>query len=385
LDYDCLVIGAGAVGLACAYELSQSGKKCLLAEKHSSFGNGTSSRNSEVIHAGIYYQPGSLKAELCIDGNQSLKEWCKLKKVPWRETGKLIVAVDDSETEKLHGILERGNQNGARKLEILSQKQIRKIQPGIKAVEAINSPSTGIVDSHLLMKSFHDNLNRENCDVAFLHEVIGIEKIPEGYEVHFLFDGREKFSVKTELIINSAGLYSDKIAEMAGIDIIKEKYELSWSKGRYFKINSSKKHLADTLIYPVPSDYTTGLGIHLTVDLQGELKLGPDSAKYFSTKEDYSVEEDLQEKFFSAGKRYLPDLEFNDINPDYSGLRPRLKFPETGFRDFIIKEESGKGLPGLVNLIGIESPGLTCCIEIARKVKKLLPGFCLNLENKLPL
>lgn len=372
MDYEVIIIGGGVVGLAIAQKLSAVGKSVLLLERHGTLGSETSSRNSEVIHAGIYYKPNSLKAKMCVPGNIKLYEWCVNNKVPHRRIGKFIVAVNSEESAELDRIYETGMANGVPNLQRVPISRLHKEEPNVKAVQALWSPDTGIIDSHLLMKSLADSAVSYGCDIALKHELSAIEKISGGYMLSVSGPDEELFKVSTDIVINSAGLDCDTVAAMAGIDIEQAGYKLNYCRGHYFRIRSGKKQLASHLIYPVPKKSMPGLGIHVTVDMAGELKLGPDTVWLEKRAQDYSVPENLREKFYTAASSYLQGIELDDIYPDQSGIRPKLQMPGSEPQDFIIKEESDNGLPGMINLIGIESPGLTCCIEIAEYVSDII-------------
>ena len=372
MDYDVLVIGAGVVGLACAMKIAETGYSVLCIERHDSFGNETSSRNSEVIHAGIYYPKDSLKANLCVQGNNSLYEYCRKYNIPHRKIGKFIVAVDPGEEEELERIYHRGKDNGVENLRKVSVEYCKKQEPHIKASAAIRSPDTGIIDSHSLMYSFMVRAEDHGCDFVFNHKISGIEKAAEGYNVIVTDPDSEISVINVKYLVNSAGLDSDKIAEMAGLDIDKLGYPLHYCRGHYFRVALSKKHLANHLIYPVTPKNFTNLGIHVTKELDGSMKLGPDAQYLDSRDQDYQVPVELIDKFYEAASRYISGLEKDDLTPDQSGIRPKLQEPGGPVRDFIINEESINRLPGLINLIGIESPGLTCCLEIAKMVKEFL-------------
>jgi len=373
MDYEVVIVGGGVVGLACATELSKTFRSVLLIERHESYGRETSSRNSEVIHAGMYYPSASLKAQLCVKGNKLLYEWCEKRNVPHRRIGKYIIAVSKDEVARLDGILLQGKANGV-DIDYADMSEFHRVEPHIKAVAALWSPNTGIIDSHSLMKSFVDYSSEAGCDFAWKHELVGIDISEGGYLLAVKDSTGELFRINCRFLINAGGLDSDTIAKMAGIDIIKANYQLNYSKGHYFRISPGKSHLAKHLIYPVPLRKLEGLGIHITIDLNGGLKLGPDNSQLEGRYLDYSVPPELHEKFYTAASAYIDGLAPEDIYPDQSGIRPKLQKPGDDFRDFVISEESGKGFPGFVNLIGIESPGLTCCLSIAEKVKELIVG-----------
>ncbi len=372
MDYEIVIIGGGVIGLAIAAELSRFSKSILLVERHSSFGNETSSRNSEVIHAGIYYPPNSLKAELCAIGNKAIYDRCNKFNIPFRQVGKYIVAVNENEIDELEKIKSNANEIGAKEVDFATLAQLHKDEPNVIAKGALWSPMTGIVDSHKLMESFLAEAKDNGTDFAWRHNFERVCKISGGYQVTFSSDDGGEFSINAEKIVNTAGLHSDLVAQEFGIDLDVANYRLNFVKGNYFRIKSSKKNLVNHLIYPVPAKNMPGLGIHVTLDLNGEIRLGPD-VEYLDFKEqDYSVDETLSTKFYQAASGYLIGLEPDDVYPDYCGIRPKLQKKGEAVRDFVIAEESEKGLPGLVNLIGIESPGLTCSIAIAEKVRVML-------------
>lgn len=369
-DYDIVIIGAGAVGLAIAATLSEKGKNILVIERHPSFGNEISSRNSEVIHSGIYYERDSLKAKLCVEGNKLIYEWCSKYEIPHKKTGKFIISIDENEDRELDRLFRKGYENGVEGLRIVDSKDVKKVNPGITCKSALWSPNSGIVDSHKLMESFLFVAKTKNCDFLFNHKVVRINRINDYYSADLCSTDGEYYSVTSNYIINAAGLDSDLIASSAGIDIDKKNYRHSFVKGHYFRIRAGLSQIANTLIYPVPPVNFTGLGVHITCDLGGGLKLGPD-VKYLENRDiDYSVPDKLLDKFYSAAVRFIPELKQTDLSPDQSGIRPKLQKVGEPTRDFIISEEKDHNLPGLINLIGIESPGLTSCLAIANYIKE---------------
>lgn len=372
MDYSYIVIGAGAVGLAIAQKLSQHSTKVLLLEKNASFGEETSSRNSEVIHAGIYYPKDSLKARLCVRGNSLLYEYCAKNNINHRKIGKYIIALEAADEESLERSLKSAHANGATEVDYVSLADLYRNNPDVDACAALYSPTTGIIDSHEYMRSLEAHTINTGGDVVYNHKVIGIDKISGGYELQVQTADGETVSIQSECVINSAGLGSDEIARMAGIDIDSENLRLSYCKGRYFKIAPSAGLEINNLIYPTPAVNYVGLGIHLTLDLSGGMKLGPDTMYIDDRCIDYSVDQGLHEKFYVAAKRYLPKLSPDDISPDYSGVRPKLQKADEAVRDFYIREESERNLPGMINLIGIESPGLTSSLAIAEYVFGLI-------------
>ncbi|PIQ89365.1 MAG: FAD-dependent oxidoreductase [Candidatus Omnitrophica bacterium CG11_big_fil_rev_8_21_14_0_20_42_13] len=362
------VIGAGVVGLAITYELSKHNKDILVLERHDSFGRETSSRNSEVIHAGLYYAPHSLKADTCIRGNRLLYELCKKHDIAHKKLGKLVVASGDDEIKKIESIYENAQKSGVRDLKFLGSGEISGLEPDIRVKKALFSPDSGIIDTHGLMKFFYKAAEANGVIFSFSSEAAGIEKKSGGYAVTVKEPGGELFKFETRFVVNAAGLSSDKVAAAAGMDIEKLGYKISYCKGQYFRIKNSGKFSIKRLIYPPATKID--LGIHITPDLAGSLRLGPD-AKYIDHI-DYSVNEEDKKIFLNSAKRFLPALEIGDLISDTCGIRPKLQEEGEDFRDFVIREEGAEGLDGFINLIGIESPGLTGCLAIAEIVNTFI-------------
>jgi len=370
MDADITIIGAGVVGLAIAEKVSEKHKNVFLIEKHMSFGQETSSRNSEVIHAGIYYTRDSLKSRLCVEGKWLLYDYCKKYDVPFKNCGKLIVATSENEIEIIKGIRQTAINNGVDDLTLLGIEEIAKLEPNIFALKALYSPSTGIVDSHSLMKQYETNAVNKGCQIVYGSEVTGIQQIHHGYKITLLDADKRNYSFTTRIIINSAGLTSDLVSEMVGIK--DESLKIMFCKGEYFRINPPKNRLIKRLVYPVPHQNMEGIGIHVTIDMGGGVKLGPDVKYLESNIYDYKLTASKQEDFYKSAKKFLPFLEYDDIAPEMAGIRPKIQKPGEPLRDFYIMEESKRGFPGFINLIGMESPGLTSSIAIAKYVEKLI-------------
>ncbi len=368
---DILIIGAGVIGLAVAEELSGASGSIIVVEKNESFGRETSSRNSEVVHGGIYYPPGSLKARMCVEGRELLYKFCVKNNVPHKKTGKLIVATEKDEIGSIESLLSNALKNGVPGLKIMDRKEIKKMEPDIFGVIALYSPETGIVDSHSLMQRLIGKAKANGVTIVFNSEVAAIEKDKDIYNVQ-VRDANEATTLSARIVINCAGLDSDSIAEMSGIDIKERKYELQYCKGQYFRVNQRKAGRVKRLVYPVPHPKEGGLGIHATPDLGGGLRLGPDHEYLKDRIKDYSVDESRKKEFCASVKRFMPFIEEDDIFTDTAGIRPKLRDYGNDPRDFIIKEESANGLPGFINLIGIESPGLTASLAIAEHVRQIL-------------
>ena len=370
---DITIIGAGVVGLAIAAQLAHRDRVVYVLEKNERFGQETSSRHSGVIHSGIYYPYGSLKAKLCVEGSRLLYELCRKHGIGHKRLGKLIVATSDEETGQLQELKAKGQRNGAEGLRMISRSKLKEMEPNVEGVAALLSPSTGIIDSHALMEHFAARAKDGGAEVAYNKEVVGIEKLGNGYKVTVDEGDTGKFSFETRILINCAGLYCDKIAELAGIDIGRAGYRLHYCKGEYFTVGNGKNRLVKRLIYPVPEVKGTGLGVHVTLDLEGRMRLGPNTQYVDSI--DYAVDSRHKDSFYKSAKRMLPFIEYEDLEPEMAGIRPKLQGPGEDVKDFVIRDESDKGLPGLINLIGIESPGLTSSPAIARYVARLVENI----------
>lgn len=364
MEYNITIIGAGVVGLAIASEIGKD--DVVVIEKNISFGQETSSRSSEVIHAGIYYPKDSLKAKTCVEGNKMIYEISKEAKLPYLQTGKIIVTNNENEEEQLKHLYQNGLENGV-DLKLITKSEIKEIEPFVQSYAGIYSPTTGIIDSHSLMSFFYHNAKNKGVDFVFNTEVKGIEKMTTGYKILVKDADGENFSFITNIVINSAGLSSDKVAQMVGIDIEKQKYKIHYCKGEYFRLRKIKKPI-NHLIYPLPTK--TSLGIHIVSDLTGSVRVGPD-AEYVHNL-DYTVNINKKIFFYESIKKILPFIELDDLQPDIAGIRPKLQGPQDNFRDFVIKHESDIGFCGFINLIGIDSPGLTSSPAIGRYVRDLM-------------
>ena len=366
-EIDVAIIGAGVIGLAAAREIAKHKKQVFVFEKNRTFGLETSSRNSEVIHAGIYYPEGSLKARLCVEGKDLLYDICRRHNVACRKCGKIIVAADESEIPWLEELHDQGTKNGVDDLVLLSRTEVKKLEPSIEAKAGLLSPSSGILDSHNLLSFLHSQARGKGAEFVFGTEVTGIERAGDKYKVHIRDrDGISAFA--THAVVNCAGLNSDRVAELAGIDITRSGYQLHYCKGEYFSLDSKYRNLITRLIYPTPEQ--AGHGIHWRQALDGRVLLGPSA--YYVEAVDYSVDETHKEHFYGSAKRFLPFVELKDLAPESAGIRPKLQGPDDGFRDFVIIDEEQAGFPGLINLIGLESPGLTAAPAIARFVGRMI-------------
>jgi L-2-hydroxyglutarate oxidase LhgO len=377
MTFDTVVIGAGIVGLACARECSRKGHPTLLIERNDSFGQETSSHNSEVLHSGIYYPTGSLKARLCVAANRAIYDECERLGVWSRRCGKLIVAVTEDEEPDLQALFERGMANGVEGMQILDGPQVAKLEPHIRCRSAIFIPGTGIVDSHELMKAYLREAREMGTDILYGAEFLGGVKTAGRFELTIREHTGEPVKIETEHVINAAGLSCDQVAEGFGIDIDSAGYRLHPNRGHYFAVAPAKGRLVSHLVYPVPSKHLVGTGIHMTIDRVGRMKLGPDTEyidRSLPRSAWYRFDPSRKEKFFDAVVAYFPDLSIDDLTPDQIGVRPKIRGSDSEVRDFVIASESGRGLAGLVNLIGIESPGLTCAAMIAEEAVRTMPG-----------
>lgn len=369
-DFEIAVIGAGVVGLAIAARLSQQHPRLVLLEKNEKYGMETSSRNSEVIHGGMYYEPGSLKAKLCVEGREELYAICKANNIPHRNITKIITATVPGEMSKLEKIYKTGTTNGV-PLEFLDVAATLKLEPNIRTVGSLFSPRTGIVSVHDLMDYFYRTTVSNGGIVQQRSNVIAIHPSSGGYEMSIDESGNQT-SFTSDIVINAAGLQCDTIAEFIGIDVGQAGYRLNYVKGSYFVITPSKAKLVSRLVYPVPAN--EGLGVHALLDWGGRLKFGPDVEYLDDRTLNYQVAETKRHAFAESIRRILPMITDEDIEPDMSGIRPKLQKKGAPARDFVIVHETERGLHGFVNLIGIESPGLTSSPAIARYVEQMLFG-----------
>lgn len=369
---DITIIGAGLVGLAVADKLSANYTNVAVLEKNDSYGQETSSRAGEIIHSGLYYPSGFFKGDFCRTGNLALYKLCAQRNVSHRRVGKIIVAAGFEQIERLSEIKAKGEENGVDDLSMLSKRQIHELEPDVKGEEGLLSPSTGIIDIHNLMRSFVHQTEANRAIVAYRSRVTGINYDGAYYVVEA---NHGEYYFKTKVLINSAGLYSDQTAALAGIDIDKQGYRIHYSKGSFFSSSSAPK--LKHLVWPVNpkkiNQNNTSRGIHTDIDLTGNVKFGPHWE--YVNELNYAVDESKKNIFYQSISNYLPSVPLESIIPDMSGIRPQLQGPHDQYKDFAIKDEADKGYPGLINLIGIECPGLTACIPIARYVDTLVKPY----------
>ena len=357
------VIGAGVVGLAVARELASRGRQVLVLEKDARYGEGVSSRNSEVIHAGIYYPKGSLKATLCVRGKHLLYEYCRERNISHRRLGKLIVATERSEEDELETILERADANGVTDLEVLTAMQAKRLEPEVSATAALLSPSTGIISAAELMTAFLGDVEAAGGSLACHAALRSVETDVDGFRLQVDIQG-EDYPLICEELINCAGLGAQMVARCIEGLAPGEIPELFLCKGNYFLMQGRCPF--NHLIYPVPEQGGTGLGVHATIDLGGQVKFGPDIE--YVDNEEYSVSTARLAAGLASIRRYFPSLDQTQLTPGYAGIRPKLQAPGETPRDFEIQGSECHGMAGLVNLYGIESPGLTSSMAIAETV-----------------
>ncbi|MCX8044647.1 MAG: NAD(P)/FAD-dependent oxidoreductase [Desulfobacterota bacterium] len=372
IAFDILIIGAGVVGLAIAAHVAQrfSGNSIAVLERHGKFGQETSSRNSEVIHAGIYYPSGSLKARLCVAGNRMLYDFCRAAHVPHQRTGKLILAADAPEMETIRTLFQTGTANGIDDLKLIDGTELRRMEPQVTAWGALYSPSTGIIDSHQLMARLEARALSMGAVIAYQHDVINVVPGNAATTVLYRAPSGSEERLTCRWFVNAAGLGAQHIAASMGIDCDTAGYRLFFCKGEYFFLRNPAARNLKHLIYPPPFKDLRGLGIHITRSLDGTVRLGPNAV--YVDRLDYSVDPAHAKQFYESIQPYLPFVSFSDLQPDMAGIRPKLQGPGETFRDFVICHEHERGLPGIINLIGIESPGLTACLSIAETVGDMI-------------
>jgi L-2-hydroxyglutarate oxidase LhgO len=368
VDVETVVIGAGVVGLAIAAELASEGRDVLVVERNHTFGTETSSRNSEVIHAGLYYPERSLKAKLCVEGRKRLYAFAEEYKVPVNRCGKLLVATTEAEIDQLTAIEAKGSKNGVDDLERLTREHAHRLEPDIRCVAATLSPSTGVIDSHLFMAALDARLLDAGGQIAFSSEVVGSRLTETGFQLSIL-SGGDVSDLSCNCLVNAAGLGASRVGRM--MEYCKSDYVVPGlfpAKGHYFALSTRApfKHL----IYPMPS--ADALGVHVTLDTSGAVKFGPDI--YWQEQIDYSfVDADARRKIFAKEiKRYWPELPEDALVPAYTGVRPKIYSQGMPPADFAIHGEVQHGVPGFIALYGIESPGLTSALAIAAHVAAMV-------------
>lgn len=360
MQLDCVVIGAGILGLAVARTLQRQGRDVVLVEAEGQFGQGTSSRNSEVIHAGIYYPPGSLKAQACVRGRELLYRYCEERQVPHQRVGKLIVAVDETEVAVLHKYLESAAVNGVTDLRWVEADELRSREPAVRGVRALLSPSTGIIDSHAYMQALLLDFEAERGAFIRKTQVVGGKASADG--ILLQLDDGTQYEAQARSVVNSAGLQApDVAATLEGLapgSVPTAQYAI----GHYYVYpGRSPFH---QLVYPIAAK--GGLGVHVTLDMGGGTRFGPDVR--WRERIDYSFDDSGKSRFVEAIRRYFPEVNEDNLLPGYTGIRPKIVGPGQGDADFVIQDVGQHGCPGLINLYGIESPGLTSSLALAEAV-----------------
>ena len=360
---ECVVVGAGVVGLAIARALALAGREVLVLEACDAIGTQTSARNSEVIHAGIYYPAGSLKAQLCVRGKSMLYDYCQQRQIAHQRCGKLIVATSAEQLSQLDAIVAKARANGVDDLVVLSQRQAQAMEPALRCLGALHSPSTGIVDSHALMLSFLGDFENAGGTLA-LNSALALVDAAQG-AIHL--EAKDGTRLSTKVLVNAAGLQAVALAKRTtGLkqDCVPNAY---YAKGNYFTLAGRAPF--GRLIYPVPE--AAGLGVHLTLDLGGQAKFGPD-VQWVTNPDDLLVDPRRGDAFYAEVRKYWPDLPDGALQAGYAGIRPKIHAEHEPAKDFCIQGPRDHGVPGLVNLFGIESPGLTSSMAIAEYVTELL-------------
>ena len=367
-DAAITIVGGGVIGLAIAAELAPHYSPLFVLERNPRYGQETSARNSEVIHAGIYYPEGSLKAQLCVEGRELLYNLCERNGVPHRRITKIITATKKEEEAELERLYAVGTANGA-PLRRLTAAEVLAMEPHITTVGGLLSSSTGIISAHGLMDYFYHAVRGQGGEVQMHCTVVGIAKSSDGYQIS-IQEGEQVSTFTSEWVINAAGLEADTIAGLAGIDIDRAGYRIHYCKGSYFALPGSMQSLVQRLVYPVPTKHS--LGVHAVLDLGGRLKFGPDVEYLPDRILNYMVDPSKRAAFAESVRRILPMVRDEDLSPDMSGIRPKTQAKGDPVRDFVIVHEKERGLPGFINLVGMESPGLTASPAIARYVASLV-------------
>lgn len=357
---DYLIIGGGVIGLAIARRLARSGREVIIVESGSTIGCETSSRNSEVLHAGIYYPRGSLKATLCVSGRKALYRYCAMRGVPHRQCGKLLVATDDGQRQALQSLGGKALANGVDDLQVLSQAAALAMEPNLDCTAALFSPSTGIVDSHQLMLSYLGDAENAGAILSVHTPVMRGTRLTDHWRIGL--GGEEPADLNTRCVVNAAGLKASHVARALGLppDRVPVTH---YAKGNYFTLTGGKPPFTH-LVYPMPEP--GGLGVHVTLDLGGRVRFGPDVQ--WIDKIDYAIDPERADRFYPAIRRYYPGLADGALAPGYTGIRPKLSRDPGIDSDFLISTEVDHGAPGLVSLYGIESPGLTASLALAERV-----------------
>ena len=361
--FDVTIIGAGVVGLSIAKLCSEQGYSVVVLEQESRAGEGISSRNSGVIHAGIYYPENSFKTKFCVSGNELLYEYANQKRINHKKIGKYIIASHKNDIEKLHKIYNQGIKNMV-EVDLFSNRKMKEICPDLKIEEAIFSPNTGIIDVPELISALEGDIQHNGGLISFNTKFIAAEKIEHGFKI--ICNDGSSYEIDTRNLVNASGLYSDTISQK--IDALGEGHisSIKYAKGHYFKYNGN--HPFTTLVYPLANQFSSGL--HVGFDLSGQIRFGPDIT--WVDEIDFSFDESLKIKFIESIKQYWPQIDSTKLHPDYVGIRPKLQSFNETMRDFSIKGFNDHGVDGLINIQGVDSPGVTSCLSIGKHVLNLI-------------
>ena len=366
-EVDCVVIGAGVIGLAVARALAHDGRTVFILERERHIGMHMSSRNSEVIHAGIYYEPGSLKARTCVSGRELLYRYCGERAIAHRRCGKLIVATSEPQLKRLHAIESNARANGVSDLEWMSGAQARHLEPLLSCEAALSSPSTGIIDSHAFLLALLADAESRGAEIAYGATVTTLRPTRSGTEISIKSEPLPVLRAQT--VVNCAGLDAHRVASSIEGFAAEHIPAVRFAKGSYFALSGAAPF--DRLIYPVPEQ--GGLGIHMTIDLAGQARFGPDVE--WVSDVNYAVDSARSEKFYGAIRQYWPKLADGRLTPAYSGIRPKLSGPGEAVVDFCVSGPADHGVAGIVNLFGMESPGLTASLALGEHIAAVV-GVC---------
>ena len=368
VDVDVLVVGAGVVGLACAATLAGARRSVWVVERGAGIAREASSRNSGVVHAGLYYPEDSVKAHLCVRGRELLYERCRSRRIAHRICGKLVVATTPAEVPALDALEVRAEANGVPALRRLDAAEVSEAEPCVRANAGLLSPRTGIVDAHELALSYAGEAEAGGARIVLRTELVSLESVAGGWRAEARDADGGLQRVRAAAVVNAAGLAADRVAALAGIDVDAAGYRIRPCKGDYFSVAPGAPLRFARLVYPLPGE--AGLGVHVGIDLGGRIRLGPD-AEYVDVPH-HRIDASKRAAFHASAVRFLPALRAEWLAPDQAGIRPKLAGPGEPFRDFVVAEETARGLPGLVNLVGIESPGLTAAGAIGEAVESLV-------------
>ncbi|MBO5317991.1 MAG: NAD(P)/FAD-dependent oxidoreductase [Oscillospiraceae bacterium] len=369
-QFDVLVVGAGAVGCAIARELSRSQLRIGVVDKGCDVAAGASGRNSAVVHAGFNNKPGTLMAELCVEGNENFEALCAELDVPYKKTGKLLVAFDEAEMETLEKLLRQGEENGCKGLRMVDHAAVQKLAPNVGGFGGLYSPNTAIFDPFLYTVALAENAVYNGARFFLNNRVVAVKKDGDLFAVT-----TSQGVFKTRVLVNAAGMFSDKISAMVGVD----EYHIYPCRGEYLILDKIANDYLTIPVYPAPTKGNSGLGIHLTPTIHGNLLVGP-NAEHINDHLDYGTVSKTQDELFAAAQKLLPALQRKDVIGAFAGTRPKLASPEEGgFRDFVIKEEPS--VPNFINLVGIESPGMTASMPIAKRVSAMVQGILQPAPN----